>query len=508
MSEEYVRAAHYFADGWALNMWQVAEPGKIREDLRQIRKDGFNTVIVLAPWRGFQVDHLVPRYDSFYIDQLKRVLKAAGQEKLQVIVRASYLHHSLEQNVPSAFAMVGRLREDPATMNAWLDYLRVLHKVCSGYRSFRQAFISWEEFWGSFIKLQRYKLDRRRRLMEPTGFAAYLRTQGIDGIDAIPEAQDPNFQHYLAFINLSVRELIEAASSVFPGLSAEFRVDLDPVEGPEGIQWRANDNYADWPVTRYSYWAPFMGAENVGELLSSERAIELLRYMMGLITSQGENSNHIIDQFNFIDDTAAYKDVHAQIEPAEVNQFLEAAAPVLKKFSRGYGIWAYRDYRQNILYTPKFLTGLKGWDIVTGSVSPQGRNRPGVRLGKNSIIRQTLPAPVAGLQRAIPFTEFQLLVADLSVQSKLEIRINAGAWRSIVVDQVTGVGEANIPVDYGQVWDDGLLIEIRNSGPRTSLSGLVFYHTVFQCGIRNFSGEESTHLAALRDFNRKLGAPN
>jgi hypothetical protein len=503
MNKDFVRAAHYFADGWALNMWQVAEPKQMRSDLRQIRLDGFNTIIVLVPWRGFQTDHLVPRYDVFYVSQLQRLLKAAGQEKLQVIVRASYLHHCLEQNVPSAFAMVGRLREDPATMNAWLDYLRFLHKVCSGYRSFRQAFISWEEFWGSFIKLQRYKLSRRERLMEPTGFAQYLRDEGITGINAIPESND---EHYLAFINQSVRQLIEAASEVFPGISAEFRVDLDPVEGPEGPIWRANDNYADWPTTRYSYWAPFMGADNEGELLSSERSLELLRYMMGLVTAQGQNCDHIIDQFNFVDDTASYKDVHAQIEPAEVNKFLEGAAPVLKKFSAGYGVWAYQDYRQNILYNPKFLMGLSGWHVVNGTTSALGRDKPGIRLSRDAILRQTLPAPVAGLQRAIPFTEFQLQARGLNEKSKLEIRINAGLWQAIEISEQSNLGCATLPVDYGQVWDDGLLIEIRNTGPKTCLTGLVLYHTVFQSGIRDCSGSEGPHLAGLRLFNKKLGA--
>ncbi len=504
MNRDFVRAAHYFADGWALNMWQVAEPKRFRGDLRQIRLDGFNAIIVLVPWRGFQTDCLVPQYDPFYVAQLQRLLKAAEKEKLEVIVRASYLHHSLEQNVPSAFAMVGRLREDPATMSAWLDYLRNLHQVCSRYRSFRQAFISWEEFWGSFIKLQRYEESRRERLMEPTGFSNYLQERGISGITAIPEAEDPAFEHYLAFINQSVRQLIEAASEVFPGISAEFRVDLDPVNGPDGVTWRANDNYANWPTTRYSYWAPFMGAENVGELLSSERTLELLRYIMGLVTEQGENCDHIIDQFNFVDDTAAYINVHARIEPDEVKQFLEGAAPILKKFSSGYGIWAYRDYKQNILYNPKFLMGLAGWQVVSGSARPLGRNKPGVKLGSNTILRQTLPAPVSGLQRAIPFTEFQLEVAGLEENDQLQIRINAGPWQAIEVGNLGGT--ATVQVDYGQVWDDGLLIEIRNSGGRTTLTGMVFYHTVFQCGIRDVSGREGPYLAALRDFNQKLGA--
>ena len=85
----FVKAVHYFADGWVLNMWQVMQPQQLATDLRQIADDGFNTVILVVPWRGFQLDQLQPRYDPFYARQLHRALAAADKAGLSVIVRVA-----------------------------------------------------------------------------------------------------------------------------------------------------------------------------------------------------------------------------------------------------------------------------------------------------------------------------------------------------------------------------------------------------------------------------------
>ena len=60
----FVRAAHYFSDGWPLNFWQIMDPGKLIEELSQIIGDGFNTIILVIPWRGFQSDQLKPEYST------------------------------------------------------------------------------------------------------------------------------------------------------------------------------------------------------------------------------------------------------------------------------------------------------------------------------------------------------------------------------------------------------------------------------------------------------------
>ncbi|MCZ6830439.1 MAG: hypothetical protein O7F73_12800 [Gammaproteobacteria bacterium] len=500
---EFVRAAHYFADGWALNMWQVMQPRQLAADLRCIADDGFNTIILVVPWRGFQVDQLQPRYDPFYVRQLHRALAAADRAGLSVIVRVAYSHQILQQNTPNGITLAQRLLIDADTQQAWLHQLAELHRHCACYRCFRGGFLCWEELWHAFGKWQLRKLQPRQKLAEITGFGAYLQSKGIAGVDAIPPAEAAAYTHYHAFVNHRIREFYQLACTAFPGLSMEFRVDKDPLQTETGIQWLSNDDYSDLVNGRFSYWAPFMGAENVGEQLDAEQAAHLLEYMLGEITAQGHSINHVVDQFNFVDEAPKFKGIHAEIQPHQVAPFLALAAPLLRKFSRGYGVWAHRDYRQNVLYNPRFLMGMRGWEVVRGSCKT--RRRGGARLGSAALLRQVLPPVIAGLQRAVFFDSLILRVEVQTRQAapQLRMRINAGPWFPLqeAPDNALSV---EVPVDYDMVLDEGLILELENQGAALVISTLYLYHYVFRGGIRSEDGRPAQHHRALLEFNSRL----
>ena len=177
---EFVKAAHYFSDGWPLNMWQVMRPENIAPELNTIIEDGFNTIILVVPWRGFQIDQDHPRYDPFYVKQLRRVLTAADRQDLSVIVRVAYSHHLLLDNTSKGISMAQRLLLNAETRQAWRHYLNILHQICSGYRSFRTGFFCWEELWHAFGSLQTMDLDARQKLAVATGFLDFLAENGIN----------------------------------------------------------------------------------------------------------------------------------------------------------------------------------------------------------------------------------------------------------------------------------------------------------------------------------------
>jgi hypothetical protein len=427
----FIKATHYFSDGWALNMWQVVDPRKVRTELSGIMEDGFNTIILVVPWRGFQIDQLEPAYDSFYTRQLQCVLGIADSLGLSVIVRVAYSHQILPHNTLSGITQAQRLLLDSDTRKAWLAYLGRLYEVCHGFRSFRMGFLCWEEFWHAFRRWQQYKPETRRELAKSSGFSTYLENQGIDGEVEIPKPDDAAYGAFHSFANGRIREMYELATTAFPGLSMEMRVDKDRVQGEEGVEWKTNDRYLELDELRFSYWAPFMGAENAGEKLDAGQAANLLVHMLDEVTDKGSCVKHVIDQFNFVDNAPKFQGIHAAIAQPEVAPFLQRAAPLLLEKSRGYGIWAYRDYRQNVLYNARFLMGMKGWQVVRGACRPLGRG--GVKLGKTSLIRQTLPSKVAGLQSAVAFNSFRLLI-DLHRQPSmvdLSVRINAGPWLDV-----------------------------------------------------------------------------
>lgn len=49
----YLKSVTYFGDEWVLNFWN-SETDHLEKDLEQIREDGFNSIILVVPWREFQ----------------------------------------------------------------------------------------------------------------------------------------------------------------------------------------------------------------------------------------------------------------------------------------------------------------------------------------------------------------------------------------------------------------------------------------------------------------------
>jgi hypothetical protein len=501
---DFIRAAHYFSDGWALNMWQVMDPRKISGELRAIQQDGFNTIILVIPWRGFQVDQLQPVYDSFHERQLNRVMAAADKLGLSVIARVAYTFQVSMENNLNGISQAQRLLTDEDTRRAWLDYLAYIYKICHSYRCFRQGFLSWEEFWHAFGNWQRRNPRPRRELASVTGYLDYLQECGIEGVTEIPRADDPHHASFHAFTNHRIREIYELACSVFPGLSMEFRVDKERIQTGDNIEWVRNDDFSDHSGLRFSYWAPFMGAENVGEQLDAERAAHLFEHMLDEVSNHGRHPGHVVDQFNFVDETQKFKGIHAEIREDQVADFLQLSVPLLRQKARGYGIWAYRDYRQNILFNARFLMGMKGWQVPRGH--RRLLRRGGLRLGSGAVLRQHLSPMVAGLQRLMSFKKLTLQIALHKVPSRagLQVRINAGPWRPLELDSGNKQYMLEIPVDFGGIIADGLILELKNEGPALDVYSLWLYHWIFRGAIRREDATPSRHYEALVAFNESL----
>jgi hypothetical protein len=247
-----------------------------------------------------------------------------------------------------------------------------------------------------------------------------------------------------------------------------------------------------------------MGARNEGETLSADEAANLFDHMLDEVSCNGQRAAHVVDQFNFVDETPAYQGVHAVIRDDEVGDFLQRAAPLLRDKSRGYGVWAYRDYRQNVLFNARFRMGLEGW------AAPAGRVRKlrgaGIRLGARALLRQYLPSPVTGLQRGVGFSSLRLVVCldKVPAGTMLEARINAGPWHTLQPGESGGELQAEIAVDFGSVMADGLNLELRNAGGPLSIVSIALFHWIFRGGIRLEDGAPARHHGAIVAFNRAL----
>ena len=59
----YLKSATYYSDEWVINFWN-SESSHMEEELKQIAEDGFNSIILVVPWREFQPSMNPQRYND------------------------------------------------------------------------------------------------------------------------------------------------------------------------------------------------------------------------------------------------------------------------------------------------------------------------------------------------------------------------------------------------------------------------------------------------------------
>ena len=86
----YLKSATYYSDDWVINFWN-SESSHMDEELKQIREDGFNSIILVVPWREFQPSMAPEHYNDYAWEKFDRVMKAAKAQDLKVMLRVGLL---------------------------------------------------------------------------------------------------------------------------------------------------------------------------------------------------------------------------------------------------------------------------------------------------------------------------------------------------------------------------------------------------------------------------------
>ena len=81
---KYLKSATYCSDEWVVNFWN-SESDHLEEELRQIAEDGFNSIILVLPWREFQPETEPVSYNEYALAKLDRVMEAAKAQGLSLI---------------------------------------------------------------------------------------------------------------------------------------------------------------------------------------------------------------------------------------------------------------------------------------------------------------------------------------------------------------------------------------------------------------------------------------
>ena len=140
---------------------------------------------------------------------------------------------------------------DSETKKAWLHYAKRLYEKASAYDNFSGGFITWEDFWNfaengstlygsgitgrkmaaqcgytQYVK-EHYTLEELEEMYQDT-FKTYEDVYLPDSLNTY--SRKVFYQFYDYFLN----KILAETQAVFPDLSMEVRLDIDPVKRPDG----------------------------------------------------------------------------------------------------------------------------------------------------------------------------------------------------------------------------------------------------------------------------------
>ena len=294
-------------------------------------------------------------------------------------LRVGFPHHFDPASGIGIWPLCRRVFTDVNTRKEWVRYIGRVAEIVERHRSaFRFAFFSWEDFFCPYSVMPGLSPEERLEIARQSGYQSWLTsTQTLELVNflysdtfesmeevPVPKRDSAAFWLFIRFIDrFLIDELVVPARTILPELSMEVRVDKDGVRMNDGYTWVDHDLMLDDDPIRGSYWGPYHGAQNNGETLDAKDALSNLEYMLKRVSDNGRNRRHVLEQFNFIDNTPEFAGHHAVIDPSQLSIFLRKSAPLLRKYASGYGLWAYRDYADSALYNASFEVLDRGWRL-------------------------------------------------------------------------------------------------------------------------------------------------
>jgi hypothetical protein len=493
---------------------------RARADFRRIREAGFNTVILIVSWTGFQPRMEAGSRSEILYKLLDELLAAADREGLDVMLRVGYAHDI--SNTPDKLhhERAPDILRDPKVSAAWLAYLADVQEVAARHKNFRYAFLTWEDFF--FFDYTYADEPARMAGAERLGYGEFLR--GLDEADyraAYGQEARADRQHpipayntlpiaaYSRFWDEWLLELFRQSRQAMPGLNMEVRVDCDPVPTPERFvcHERTFDLGGAENATTILYYTPAWGAENTGDLASAEDAMGRLRYMLQRVREHTDNPL-FIDQFNFVDNTPGFER-NTRIDPAQMKAFLNQAGETIAGQTTGYALWTMWDVTANIAANGEFERGLDGWKSEGATVMSSLENGQYVRLERGAkmsyFVREGGRAgvPIRAEQR---FT-LQFRTRDAAT-SRFRVEVLDAAGRpGFVREGVTPDAASGLVRVGGLPYFGGReTLRIENQGEAVVVDGVLLFNGRQENGIFTAEGQPKEFADEIFAMNERLAS--
>lgn len=400
----YLKSVTYFGDEWPINYWG-SEDKDMAANFEKIREDGFNSIILVVPWREFQPAEGMNEFNDAAFNRLDEVMQCAEDHGLWVVLRIGYSwDYYGTAELPSRFA--GITRKTGAERSMWIRYCNKIYQTASAHSNFHSGFITWEDFWDYVHNMGReYSKKTASKMARECGYQDYLAEHytleevsekyneefGSFADVYIPYRDKPSAALFFEYYDQMLNELLAHSQTVFPGLSMEVRADSDPVYTTDNSFYYYSHKAtfpcdgADYSAVMYSV---SMGQRNEYDRISAQTALAgTARTLTSLCEKSGKKM--YAEQLLYMDTTAEFS-YNTQILEDETDDYVRSLAPVLQQYTMGYGLWVYRNYVNNCVYNGQFGLEKEGWKFLGGSSVETVNGTPMAKVGGNRKIFQQL----------------------------------------------------------------------------------------------------------------------
>lgn len=506
----HIVAAHYFANEWPVNFWN-SDWSTLQEDFIQIKGDGFQTVIIVVPWREFQPELSPIAYNESALERMKYFFQEAEKYSLQVQIRLGYLndYYGNENPAQRFYDIVGNQQ----VRAAWYDYAQTIYELCSEFSNFAGGFITWEDFWHNYALSDYVGGQQNAQLFSVSaGFPDYIEKKySLEKFNqeyscqyaayseiGVPSRKDLYAQEWFCFIDEFMIKLLSETKKYFPDLTMEVRTDSDELMLTDAKTGRYSHEITykcgDSSYTAIMY-KPTQGVGIPKDKISGKRALTELKKWLKSIRRKNGNKPVYIDQFLFVDNTPGFLEEEI-IEECELDWYLINCSTILKQYTAGYGVWAYRDYGNNLLYNPQFAMEFQGWDTVGKVVAVNfEENGKALKMSAGSEIYQFVPPWHKTIE-----TEDNTYILSFKYDAGDEegmVDISVGSQRKTVQIQ----GKQELKLEFcGQ---EDMSVRIRTD-VEFVIDNIKLYNFVQSQELYDMNNIELTRINAIRELNAKM----
>lgn len=505
----YLKSATYYSDDWVINFWN-SESFHMDEELKQIAEDGFNSIILIVPWREFQPSVSPEQYNDYAWEKFDRVMEAAGKQDLKVMLRVGYTwDYYGSDNVLERYE---KMLYDETVKQAWMHYTKRLYEKASAHENFCGGFITWEDFWNfaensvyygsgltgkkmaakcgytQYVK-DHYTLEELGKMYNDT-FESYEDVYLPDSLDSY--GRKAFYQFYDDFLN----RILAETQTVFPDLSMEVRLDVDPVKRPDGtLEGAPHDSTFSCGTSGFSsaMYSACMGFESMGQTVSAASAIANANLYLDHMSAASGGKKLYLDQFLFTDNTPGFEK-NAKLAESEKRAYLDGMADIFKAKTMGYGIWSYRDYGDNKLYNAQFALDKQGWTFSGGSYIENRNGNKMAAVPVSGKISQSIQKRTAGGKGKNAYVRF-----FLEGDGNCRVTVRGGEK-----SQTVSAGDPQtVKLTFSDTAISELSFTVQGTG-KAYIDDVKVYTWITEGNMYHMDGRESSCAQAIRDMNHKI----